>query len=101
MRQELHDYRKRVMTLAQWQSKADRIQNEIDGAIGRFDPKGCQDAVNWADLGCIDVSLVLTDPEPSWRATVSEAAPGSRELIAYLHDEMMKLGFDVEIATEW
>ena len=87
--------------LREIQAKADLIMNEIDNAIGRLDPKECPDVVNWGDLGCIDVSLVLTDPEPSWRATVSEASPDACNLTVYLHKEMQKLGYDVYVTAEW
>lgn len=89
------------MNLQELQAKADHIQNEIDSAIGRLDPNECPDPVNWSDLGCIDVALVLTDPEPSWTATVTEASPSSPNLSVYLHKELMKLGYDVMIRTEW
>ena len=87
--------------LRELQAKAELIMNEIDNALGRLDPNECPDAVNWGDIGCCDVSLVLTGPEPSWRATVTEAAPDCPNLSIYLHKELEKLGYDVYITTEW
>lgn len=88
-------------TVSYLKKKAAEIQNEIDNAIGRLDPKDCPDPVNWGDLGCIDVSLELTSNTPSWRATVSEASPNCPNLVVYLHKELEKLGHDVYVTTEW
>ncbi len=83
-------------------SKAELIHNEINNIIGRIDPNDIPDAVNWGDLMCIEVGLILTDIPPSWTATIAEAAPDAMHLAAHVTEELSKHGFsDVIIRCEW
>lgn len=87
------------MTLEQMKAKASQIQRDVDMIIGAIDPKEIGGPVNWADLGCVDVSVSLMDG--TWCATVEEAAPDARELAAHIYRELQRLGHDVWVRCEW
>lgn len=91
------------MTLDELKATAATIVDEINTILGEVKPEDFSgEAVNWADLMCTGVSIVLTDDPISWEAVVEEAAPGCFRLGTYLHDELYRRGrYDVWIRTEW
>lgn len=87
--------------VAELQAVAGVIRNHVNDAIGRLKPDECPGAINWGDLSCVEVSLVLTDDEPQWRVVIEEASPDAWNLQIYVHKELVKLGYDAFVSTEW
>jgi len=61
------------------------------------------EAINWADIGCVGVELVVTDyGEMFTRVIVAEADAQCYKLCAYVEAELARLGYEgVRVATEW
>lgn len=89
-----------MMTLADLRRKAKFLESEIDNILQRIKPKDFPgEAVNWADLMCTEISLVLSNAEPSWSAIVEEGQ--SIAVAQYLSEEMEKRGHSISITMEW
>lgn len=83
-----------------------RLRNQVDRVLAGGRDAGMPiDAVNVADLRCIETALVVDDtPDgaPMWRVVVAEAAPDTLVFREWLSDQLCELGWDrVEIVTEW
>lgn len=87
------------MTLDEMKAKALQIQKDINAVIDGIDANDIEDAVNWGDLSCTDVSVSLMDG--TWCATVEEASPDAANLAAYIHNELQHFGHDVWVRCEW
>jgi len=61
------------------------------------------EAINWADIGCVGVELVVTDyGEMFTRVIVAEADTRCYKLCAYVEGELARLGYEgVRVVTEW
>ena len=60
------------------------------------------DAVNWADLRVISVEYYETDAGThGYRCYIEEASPSAHKLAAFVHDELLKHGLNVQVVTEW
>ena len=57
------------------------------------------EAINWGDLGVSEVRQ--NNNEGNYIVLIDEAAPHCPDFQAYIHNEMYKKGFRVEISTEW
>jgi hypothetical protein len=71
-----------------------------------LDPKAVEDAVNWADLGCICAERVETicgeAVDVEWRVIVSEASPDAYKFREAVSEALARRGFpSVVVVTEW
>lgn len=83
-----------------------RLQRHVDRILAAGRDAGMPvDAVNVADLRCIETGLVVSGGSgeaPIWRAVVSEVAPDAVVFRTWLSDCLRQYGWDrVEIVTEW
>lgn len=59
-------------------------------------------AINWADLSCLDVEWYKTlAGDSGYRVVIEEAAPENDVFQKFIHDDIKKFGFDVDVVTEW
>lgn len=61
------------------------------------------DAINWADLRCVDVERVTSlNGSEFWRVVIEECSPTSSQLREHVQEYLRVRGFtNLEVVTEW
>lgn len=91
-------------TLADLRKRADAIQQIVDDAIGRADPKDYPgESIAWGSLGCIAVEMDMLSPGEWMTAVISEASPdGCLKFCQYLQRALDVEGIqNVQVRAEW
>ena len=69
-----------------------------DGIAQRLAPGVKNEAINWGDLGVMDVRRLGED---GWLVDIEEANPDCPVLCGYISGWLRKWGWEVEVRTEW
>lgn len=80
------------------------IREAADAACDSAQEAGVKGAINWADLGVVEVRFCVDeDGSATYDVLIEEAAPGSVELMRYIGSflERLDLVYPVEVRTEW
>lgn len=85
------------------------VTAKIEAALKLADSKKdeIKNAVNWADLGIVDLRWTLEavdvtfDSDGRWMATISEASPDAYEFRKFLTSELARQNVSADIFTEW
>lgn len=81
------------------------VAREINAVLGDLSPADLPNqAINWGDLGCNDVTLRWDGDRLVILAVIEEAAPECSPLIAAVMAGLADRGYDpqrFEIVTEW
>ena len=67
-------------------------------------PEDIEGAINWGDLGCVDVVMSMSVHGGMWiRVDIEEADPHNPELRGYMHGKLTAKYPDTEfeVCTEW
>jgi hypothetical protein len=85
-------------------AKLERIQLATNDAIKRAYKGGVDDAVNWADLQCIDVERCENiEGDVIYRVIIEEASPDANDFRAFVYDYLNRHfdGMRFSVLTEW
>ncbi|WP_328187018.1 hypothetical protein [Marinobacter sp. OP 3.4] len=80
------------------------IRQAADDACDNAQEAGVTGAINWGDLGVVEVRFCINEQgDGSYDVLIEEAAPGSADLMRHISEALDKLGlvYPVEIRTEW
>lgn len=80
------------------------IRTTADTACDTAQEAGVTGAINWGDLGVVEVRFCIDEQgDGSYDVLIEEAAPGSVGLMQHISEAVDKLGlvYPVEIRTEW
>lgn len=81
------------------------IEQAVNQIIEQAQSKKDQfpEAINWADLKCADVELVVSlHNDQFYRAIIEEASPDCPKFIQFIRGQLKERRFDeVEVITEW
>lgn len=81
-----------------------KIREVGEAACDRAQADGVQGAINWADLGVVEVRFCVNEQgEGVYDILIEEAAPGSSALMQYVSDRIGDIckPHGYEIRTEW
>lgn len=80
------------------------IRTAADTACDTAQEAGVKGAINWSDLGVVEVRFCIGENyEFSYDVLIEEAAPGEVELMRHVSKAIDELGlvYPVEVRTEW
>lgn len=80
------------------------IREAADAACDTAQSAGVTGAINWADLGVVEVRFCVDEAgSATYDLLIEEAAPGEVDLMRHISEALDKLGlvYPVEIRTEW
>jgi hypothetical protein len=80
------------------------IRQIADEACDSAQAAGVTGAINWGDLGVVEVRFCINeDSRAAYEVLIEEASPGSMSLIEHVQAKLAGLHLDwpVEIRTEW
>jgi len=86
------------------QATMKKLREVADAACDRAQASGVQGAINWGDLGVVEVRFCVNEEgEGVYDILIEEAAPGSSELMQYVTERIGGLckPHGCEIRTEW
>jgi|GEM_PF-4845782 len=94
-----------TITIKDIDAKLLEIRDLIDGILAdvRENPGDFNEAINFADLRCVDVGLCRSlDGHEHWLAHIEEADPACPKLAQHVAEAIFALtGITVEIDTSW
>lgn len=83
-----------VLKLPEVERLTDEACEFANGKVG--------DAVNWADLNCVEALLVVSlDGDVYFQVTVSEASPQASDFQEFVRKYLEDRGFKARVITEW
>jgi len=80
------------------------IRTAADTACDSAQEAGVEGAINWADLGVVEVRFCIDEQgDCSYDVLIEEAAPGCVDLMRHVSGEIAKIGlpYGFEVRTEW
>jgi len=78
-----------------------QLQEDVDWLLDNAKDLQIPGAINWADLGVIDVIYCVNmDGDEYYIVEIDEAAPDNPDLHQYLYEHLVGCGVSVEIRTE-
>ena len=87
------------------QEQLRKLRDATDAAIGVIETREDRpkEAINWADLGCVQAAWVITEQGESYaEVLIEEAAPDCSAFQAEVAAELNRRGWPgVRVVTEW
>lgn len=86
------------------ESEVARLKHDVNGAIVEAKLRRIEGGVNWADIGCSEVRIIVDtyDGALSLEAVVDEASPDADHFRGFLNARIKDLGWErAYVVTEW
>ena len=99
--------------LTDWRSKMNdimrmfsaKVMADVDDILKEMSThkEDFHEAINWADLKCVDVELISSSYSGDFiRVKIEEAAPDSSDFRMYIYQALVHRGYlRIEVVTEW
>lgn len=103
-RQKVNDEPDSLSVNPEIQATMQQIREVADAACDRAQADGVQGAINYSDLGVVEVRFCVNEQgEGVYDILIEEAAPGSGELMKYVGERIGDIcqPYGFEIRTEW
>lgn len=81
-----------------------RLDRDTEAVLESLDKTSIKGAINWGDLHCAQVAVVLSEQWRGLRIVIEEAAPGETQLIDAVLEGLYRLGWygvEIDIETAW